>query len=211
MCALAVPVPPRHSFLASIPGHLVQISNSKHLVDLWCSQPQLMHKTLLPCRYCPCQENCVVPDSAEQVAFADVNGSSYWCRATADQLHGERLLTSQYLQDQLSGMRRSQQAPLQTSVSIGDMGAVLSPALSQSLTQSEPCMLSTQYQQSAAHLLVCTGLITSAAAMYRRRYKHNQLPCLAWGKGAQGPAREGEGGFLSLLHAAVTGWQSAVL
>ena len=65
--------------------------------------------------------------------------SSCWGRAIADQLHGERLLASHYLQDQPSGMRSSQQATLQTSVSIQDMGAVLSPALSQSLTSSELC------------------------------------------------------------------------
>lgn len=65
--------------------------------------------------------------------------SSCWGHATADQLHGERLLASHYLQDQPNGMYPSQQATLQTSVSIQDMGAVLSPDVSQSLNSSEPC------------------------------------------------------------------------
>ena len=57
----------------------------------------------------------------------------------ADQLHGERLLASRYLQDQPSGIQSSQQIPLHTSVSIQDMGAMPSPALSQNSTAGESC------------------------------------------------------------------------
>ena len=59
--------------------------------------------------------------------------------AIADQLHGERLLASHYLQEQPSTMCSLQQAPLCTSVSIQDMGVVLSPALLQNRTSGESC------------------------------------------------------------------------
>ena len=116
----------RLSFLPLSPHIVAQVQAASHRACAAAHCPAVMSFLLL-------QEDAMLL----AIGIFDLYISSCWGCATADQLHGERLLASNYLQDQPTRMCASQQATLQTSVSLQDMGAVLSLPLSQSLTSSE--------------------------------------------------------------------------